>query len=77
LISSDVILFSLAGRDNAGDFFAIGFLPVNVNNQQNNRSAGLNTSRSNRVPALFSPLVYAVGTHQAAFVFECQRRYLE
>src|ERR1035438_847008 len=77
LISPDVILFSPAGRDNTGDFFAIGFLPVHVDNQQNDRSAGLNTSGSDRVPALFSHLVDTIGTYQAAFVFEDQCRYLE
>jgi hypothetical protein len=41
-----------------------------VDNQQNDRGIGLNTNRSNRMPALFSHLVYAVRTHAAAFVFE-------
>ena len=77
LISSDVIFFSLAGRDNTGDFFAIGLLPVYVHNQQNDCSIGLNSSCSNRVPALFSGLVRAVGTREAAFVLEGQRCYLE
>src|SRR5258708_1490173 len=68
LISSDFIRFSPAGRDDAGDFFAIGFLPVNVDYQQYDRSAGLNTRCTNRVPALLSGIVDAVRTHQAAFV---------
>ena len=41
-----------------------------MNDQQNDRSIRLNSSRSNRVPALFSGFVHAVWTHKAAFVFE-------
>jgi len=33
--------------------------------------------RADRAPALFSRFVYAVQTHEAAFVFEDQRRQLE
>jgi hypothetical protein len=55
----------------------MSLLPVNVHDQQHDRRIGLNTSCSNRVPALFSGFVYTIRTHQAAFVFEDQRRYLE
>jgi len=48
-----------------------------VDNQQHDRGIWLDTSRSNRVPALFSRFFYAVQTHEAAFVFECQHRHLE
>jgi hypothetical protein len=48
-----------------------------MDNQQHDRGIRLNTSRSNRMPALFPHFVYAVQTHEAAFIFECQRRHLE
>jgi len=48
-----------------------------VDNQQHDRGIRLDTSRSNRVPALFPRFVYMVQAHEATFVRECQRRHLE
>jgi len=50
---------------------------ANVDNQQNDSGIGVDTSRSNRMPALLSHLVYAVCTYQAAFVFEDKSCHLE
>src|ERR1700722_2074659 len=43
LISSDVMLFRRAGRDNADDFFSMMVLSVNVYYQQHDMAPGLNS----------------------------------
>jgi hypothetical protein len=48
-----------------------------VYNRQHDGGIRLNTSRSDRVPALFPRFVYAVRTHEAAIVFEYQRRHFK
>jgi hypothetical protein len=73
----EVIFVSPSRRDDAGDFFAIDFLPVNVNDEQYDRGSQAQSSRPNRVRSLLSGFVDSVWTHQAAFVFEGQRRHFE
>lgn len=52
-------------------------LPVCLNNQQHDRTLGLDMSRADRVPTLFSRFIDVVQIHKAAFVFEDQRRQFE
>src|SRR5450432_2980775 len=77
LISSEVIFVSPSRRDDAGDFFAIDFLPVNMNNEQHDCGIRAQSSRPNRVPSLFSGFVHTVWTDKAAFVFKGQSRHFE
>jgi hypothetical protein len=44
------MLFSRAGRNDADNFFAILFLPVNVHNKQHGNTSKLIPNRANRVP---------------------------
>ena len=71
------MLFSPAGRDDADDFFAIGLLPIGVDNQQDSCSPGREANSPEGVPALFSRFVDAVGADEAVVVFEDERRQLE
>ncbi len=77
LISSDFMLFSPAGRDDADDFFAIDVLPISVDNQQNGRSLRLEANFPEGMPPLFSRFVDAMRADETVFVFEDERRQLE
>src|ERR1017187_9982396 len=77
LIASEVILVSPSRRDNAGDFFAIDFLPVNMGDEQYDCRLRAQPGLPNRVPSLPSGFLHTVWTHKAAFVFKDQRRHFE
>jgi len=76
LISSDFMLFSPAGRDDADNLFATDTLPIGVNNQHHS-SFWLDANFPKGVPPLFSRFVDAVRADEAMFVFEDQGRCLE
>src|SRR5258708_8966066 len=63
LISSDFMLFSPAGRDDADDFFAMTVLPICMYNQQHRNRIGLDVSGPDRMPTRLSSFVDAVQPH--------------
>jgi hypothetical protein len=44
------MLFSLSGRDDVDDFFAITFLPIYVDHKQHGRDSRLDPQRADCVP---------------------------
>src|ERR1035438_9509469 len=78
LISSDLMFFSRAGRDDADGFFAMTVLPVRMDNEQHDTGSRFNPSCTQRMPALFLCIpIDAVRIDQATFVIEGQRGYLK
>jgi len=74
LVSSEVICFSPAGRDDTDDFFAMSVLPLFVYGQKNDDDPGTNVRGANGVPALLSSWVYAVREDQAIWILEQVRK---
>src|SRR5215472_1684776 len=70
LISSDLMLFRPAGRDDTDDFFTITVLPIGVDRHEHDDALRLDADFPNGVPPLFSCFVKAVRADQAAFVLE-------
>jgi hypothetical protein len=77
LISSDFILVSPTGRDDSCDFFAIDFLPVNVNDEYDDRRGGVQSRSPDGPPPLFPRFVNAIQSHKAILIFENERRHFE
>jgi hypothetical protein len=72
------MLFSRAGRDDADNFFAIVFLPINVNHQQHGSSSEFIPNRADCVPALLSGYsIDTIWSDQASLVLEHESGQLE
>src|SRR3981081_3746838 len=56
LISSDLMLFSRAGRNDSDEFFAIMILPVHINNQQYYAKTAFDLVACQRYSFLFSSM---------------------
>jgi len=68
---------SLAGRDDADDFFAIIVLPVRVHYQENRWSRPCDMRHSKRMPALLSAPVNAIQVDKTEIILKGQRCQLE
>jgi hypothetical protein len=72
------MLFSLSGRDDADDFFALTFLPIYVDYKQHGDDSRLDPQRADCVPALLSRFgIDAVRSDEAMLVFENESRQFE
>jgi hypothetical protein len=72
------MLFSRSGRDDADNFFAIAFLPVNMDYQQHSRCTGFDLSPAQSVPPQLAGLVIEpIRDDKAIFILEDQRGNLE
>ena len=70
LISSDLMLFRPAGRDDTDDFFTITVLPIGMDHHEHDDALRLDADFPNGVPPLFSCFVKAVRADEAVFVLE-------
>ena len=66
------MLVSPAGRDDADDFLAIGYLPVDMDYEQNGSRPCAELRCPQRVPSLFTRFINAILANEAVLILQSE-----